>query len=88
MEMHQSARAQMMWKSGDLQHTLVFIGMVAYHCEGIVLVKPSEWKGQLPKSVVERRLRVTLGNSVCRDLGIESHAWDAIGIGLWARGRF
>jgi hypothetical protein len=89
MEMHHSARARMMWQ-GDLQYTLVLSGIIAGYmmpCE-FQFVKPSEWKGQLPKSVVERRLTQRLGAKTCRRLGIRTHAWDAVGIGMWARGQF
>lgn len=92
MEMHQSARAQMMWKSGDFQHTLVFIGMMCHAVRKMVheikLVKPSEWKGQLPKPVAERRIRKIIGEEVAAELGIRSHAWDAVGIGLWQMKKF
>jgi len=94
MEMHGSARAQMMWKAGDFQRTLVFIGMLVGRLrhemltQEFKLVKPSEWKGQMPKSVAERRIRKKLGDKVCRRLKIQSHAWDAVGIGLWAKGVF
>ncbi len=91
MEMHQSARAQMMWKAGDFQRTLFFIGTI----HGMAIenqvrkfryTPPSEWKGQLPKSVVEHRIRRIVGDKQCTKLGIETHAWDAVGIGLWHRG--
>lgn len=90
MEMHGGARSQMMWKAGDFQHTLVFIGMLCaeFASAEIDLVPPSTWKGQLPKSVAERRIRKLLGEKTCHRLGIHTHAWDAVGIGLWARGRF
>jgi hypothetical protein len=92
MEMHQSARAQMMWKSGDFQRTLVYIGMIVAHTskyvDEVVLTKPSEWKGQLPKPVVERRLRRLIGEAACDQLQIKSHAWDAVGIGLWHLKKF
>lgn len=91
MEMHMSARAQMMWRAGDFQRTLVLIGMIAQAVSPchVVLVKPSEWKGQMPKSVTETRIRKQLGCGTCPQLkGMKSHGWDAIGIGLWARGRF
>jgi hypothetical protein len=52
------------------------------------LVKPSQWKGQLPKTIVIDRLRRKLGRKQCDDLGIEKDAWDAVGIGMWAQGRF
>lgn len=51
------------------------------------VVNPSEWKGQLPKDIVQQRVERILGKSTCRELNIRSHAWDAVGIGLWALGR-
>jgi hypothetical protein len=92
MEMHQSARAQMMWKSGDFQRTLVFTGMmvarVHRYVDEVELVKPSQWKGQLPKAIANRRVAAILGEKACRELDIQTHAWDAVGIGLWKLGRF
>lgn len=41
-------------------------------------VRPSTWKGQLPKKEVMRRIKEKL-NMVTRD-----HEADAVGIGLWA----
>lgn len=55
------------------------------------LIEPipvNDWKGQLPKSVVIGRIRKILGKDACRKLGIKSHAWDAVGIGLYAKGHF
>jgi len=57
-----------------------------YHSE-VIVVTPMEWKGQLPKDVVQRRVEQRLGRSVCQELNIRSHAWDAVGLGLWANGR-
>jgi len=90
MEMHQSPRAQMMWKTGDLQRTLfltgAFFGMTEAGVVNFRLVPPSEWKGQLPKSVTINRINKLLGKGVGTELEIESHAWDAVGIGLWHMG--
>lgn len=90
MEMHQSARAQMMWKAGDFQRTLFLIGAIYGMTEPYVVdftvTPPSEWKGQLPKSVTINRVKKVLGPNVCIRLGIEKHAWDAVGIGLWHQG--
>lgn len=47
------------------------------------LVGIQNWKGQLPKSVVKDRIQEILGDP---DLKISEHEWDAIGIGLAARG--
>jgi hypothetical protein len=90
MEMHQSARAQMMWKAGDFQRTLILIGAIYGMTEAFVihfrLTPPSEWKGQLPKSVTINRVKRAIGPDVCRRLDLDKHAWDAVGIGLWHRG--
>lgn len=90
MEMHMSARAQMMWKSGDFQRTLFLIGAIYGVCESFIVgfdvTPPSQWKGQLPKSVTIKRVRRILGDRTCERLGIDKHAWDAVGIGLWHMG--
>jgi len=92
MEHHGSAKSSMIWRSGDLQRTLVLVGMLAHWArtqDSIVeLVPPSEWKGQLPKRIVEQRINKRLGLPLVRQLGIKTHAYDAVGIGLWALGRF
>lgn len=90
MEMHQSARAQMMWKAGDFQRTLVLIGAIYGMTESFVvdfkLFPPSQWKGQLPKSVTIRRVQRAIGVKAALKLEIETHAWDAVGLGLWHMG--
>jgi hypothetical protein len=48
------------------------------------LVIPQRWKGQLPKDVVISRVRRELGDELCQQMNIRSHAWDAVGLGLWA----
>lgn len=47
-----------------------------------VLLPVGKWKGQLPKEVVQRRLTRAIGTEDGRGRPIETHAWDAIGIGL------
>lgn len=49
------------------------------------LVGIQNWKGQLPKAVVRDRIQQILGKSGS-DLEISEHEWDAVGIGLAARG--
>lgn len=41
-----------------------------------------EWKGSLSKAVVEKRLRRVVGDRAADGTQIESHCWDAVGIGL------
>ncbi len=47
------------------------------------LVPVHAWKGNLPKDVVQRRIKKLLPNAKA-----ESHDWDAIGIGLYKKGVF
>lgn len=51
----------------------------------VFLVGVNEWKGQLPKDIVERRIIATLPD-IKEELNPTSHSWDATGIGLWAKG--
>lgn len=52
----------------------------------VELVPVNDWKGQLPKSLVTKRIKNILGEEVCK--GIDTHAWDAVGIGLYCKGHF
>jgi len=86
MESYNTAKSSMAWK-GDLQRTVFLIGMIhgmtRLRVKRFILVPPREWKGQLPKSVTIHRVREALGARACIDLDIKTHAWDAVGIGLW-----
>lgn len=73
-------------QAGSIYKLTFLVGYIAgslYPCV-VETVSPMEWKGQLPKDVVARRIQNTLGEDVCVELGIKTHAWDAVGIGLWA----
>lgn len=85
-----SAGSSMGWKKGDLQKLTFLVGMLAgMVCpERTFTVPVHTWKGQLPKPVVTERIQSILGRDVCAKVGVQTHAWDALGIGLWAMGRF
>ena len=51
-----------------------------------IMVNVHDWKGQLPKDVVISRIKDKYPEVGVFD--IQSHAWDAVGIGLYAQGRF
>jgi hypothetical protein len=53
----------------------------------VQLVTPLDWKGQLPKDVVIRRIHRVISEEDCNAYGIRSHAYDAVGLGLWVRGK-
>lgn len=89
-EFQGGAGRSMGWKTGDLQRLAYLVGLFGgrVHPSPFYPVLVHEWKGQLPKKVVEDRLTKILGANVCQSLGIKSHAWDAVGIGMWAQGKF
>jgi hypothetical protein len=43
-----------------------------------------QWKGQMPKDMVERRIRRVLGDTACAPF--KRDIWDAVGIGLFLKG--
>lgn len=86
---HFGAGRDLAWKTGDLQRTVFLIGMIGglFPAGVIQPIRVRDWKGQLPKSVVIDRIEAHLGTATCNRLNIQSHAWDAVGIGLWAQGK-
>lgn len=89
----QAAHRQMSWKTGDMQRLTFLIGCLfaTLQADGyteFLPVETSGWKGQLPKKIVEDRIKRKLGAKACRNLGLKSHEYDAVGIGLWAMGEF
>jgi hypothetical protein len=89
-EFQAGAARSMGWKTGDLQRLAYLVGLFAgaVHPAAFMPVPVARWKGQLPKTVVQERVMAKVGKKVCRDLEVETHAWDAMGIGLWGLGRF
>jgi len=70
---------------GDLVKLSMFVGF----CSGFLMipmetVEVIKWKGQLPKDIVEKRVKKLLPEAE----DAKSHAIDAIGIGLYLSGRF
>lgn len=82
---HTSAR------KGDTLKLAAYCGMLHslagdYNAK-VEFVSPSKWKGQLPKAVVEQRIKDLYRRELGTDnLPFKAHAWDAVGIGLWAKG--
>lgn len=80
---------QLGWAAGDLQKLVFLVGVLAGYfskAHSFTPVTPGEWKGQLPKSVVTRRLIKRFGPGATQEW--EKDVWDAVGIGLWKMGRF
>lgn len=76
-------------KRGDLMKLMYVVGGISKICHGmsipIQLARVFEWKGQLSKSMVIKRIKDRFPGAT---LPFKSHEWDAVGIGLWARGKF
>ena len=90
MPQHMGGRKGIAAQAGSVYVLTFLVGYLAarLHPATVITVNPMEWKGQLPKDVVQRRIERTLGLKKCKDLNIKTHAWDAVGIGLFALGRF
>ncbi len=73
---------------GDIFKLSYLIGMFAEVCRQlgieVILVPVNDWKGQLPKRVVEQRIRAKIPGVLA--LRPTTHSWDAIGIGLKLKG--
>lgn len=86
----ESAAGTMVAKTGDLAKLTYLVGLICGTVQAQIfirsfkLVPVHEWKGQLPKSVVNERIKKILGEKTCEK--IKSHAFDAVGIGLHCLG--
>lgn len=81
----EGAKGHMVSSSGNLVTLAEFIGRMKemFYREGIncQLIKVANWKGNLPKEVVWRRIK-----RVWPACTAESHALDAVGIGFYLAG--
>jgi len=81
-----SAKGQMVASSGGLVKLAKFIGAVQGLCFALGVqirtVDVPEWKGQLPKEVVNKRILAVWPECACT-----THDWDAVGIGLYLQRR-
>lgn len=88
MPQHMASAKGIAAQAGSVYKLTFLVGFIAamFHdfCQ-VHVATPMEWKGQLPKNVVQQRIERDLGLRFCRDLQIRSHAWDAVGLGLWFR---
>lgn len=93
-EFQASATRSMGWARGDLQKLTYLVGAIGYMAHNATTncvmepVPVSQWKGQLSKAIVTDRILQALGAAACGRLNIKTHAWDAVGIGLWRLGEF
>ena len=86
-EMWQTAVSHSAASSGDLFKLCYLCGCFGevsrqFCMKSPILLRPSEWKGQLPKEVVIQRIKI-----IYPMLSVFSHDADAIGIGLHLQGK-
>lgn len=77
----------------DLIDLAVVVGsllhMAATYARGGLLVRPSEYKGQVPKDICEKRTRAALSTDELSRVelpkagSLHHNVWDAIQLGLW-----
>lgn len=86
-EHHESLKGRTSRVTGSIDRLSFFIGVLAGSLPEhwrVMLPRVRDWKGQLPKDVVIRRMMQRYGAMTCQALDMQSHAWDALGIGEWA----
>jgi Holliday junction resolvasome RuvABC endonuclease subunit len=64
----------------------MYMGMIKSRGGILAPVYVNEWKGQMSKDATIVRIKKRLPNIDL--LNVKSHAWDAVGIGLYAQGLF
>jgi len=71
-------------------------GIYEVHAVQVNFIEPATWKGQVPKEIHHKRIRASLNGYEKEILaaalegispGKQHNVLDAVGIGLWARGR-
>lgn len=86
----QSSGGETVARRGDLVKLTLMAGLIhgtfkVLGCR-VKYVSIANWKGQLPKNVVEKRVRKRVEEDTWNGLDIKSHAIDAVGIGLYVKG--
>lgn len=77
----------------DLIDLAIVVGAIASRAApqvgSVLLVEPTQWKGNVPKNVTEKRARKALSTDELETVnlpsaaGLHHNVWDAVGIGLW-----
>lgn len=84
----EGVKGDMVSAKGDLVKLTFLVGAFYGVCQDLGIpfepVPVIEWKGQLPKPVVEKRIRDALGVKRCTSFTAD--VWDAVGIGLYKKG--
>lgn len=75
-------------KTADLDALRAVVRSLRAVSESLSTVRPSEWKGNVPKAVHHRRVRAVLSSAELGRLSsLDLDTLDAVALGLWALGR-
>ena len=86
-EYQEGLRGRTARSTGSIDKLAFLIGVLAGSFGNdyrVIMPRVRDWKGQLPKEVVTRRMLKHYGLDLCVKLNVRAHAWDALGIGHWA----
>lgn len=73
----------------DIVELARYVGQIQTKFKTTTLVKPAQWKGNLPKAICKARCKAALTRDELACVDTEDHnVWDAIGLGLFYLGRF
>ena len=75
-------------RADDLMKLGILAGQISAHYPHGRMVKPEEWKGQLPKDACWDRARRCLNADELSLVPQDHNVRDAVALGLWALGRF
>jgi Holliday junction resolvasome RuvABC endonuclease subunit len=80
----QSAKGSVTAAGGGLVKLTILVGYLSAILDiEFRFVEVNKWKGQLPKNVIINRIK-----AIYPGIQAKTHAWDAIGIGLYIKGEF
>lgn len=84
----ESAKGMAAAGRGDIVKLSYLVGLYAGICHSRKVhfgtVPVNDWKGQLPKSVIKKRILKRFGVAACAYF--KGDIWDAVGIGLYVKG--
>jgi len=87
----QSAGGQLTARANSLVKLTTLVGCMLFALSDeerrVHLITPTKWKGQLPKPAMVKRIQARIPKACARIMPM-THAWDAIGLGLYFQGRF
>jgi hypothetical protein len=87
-----SLRGDAAARGGSLVKLSVAVGAITQMCKtqaphaDVELVAVRDWMGQLAEETMRKRITKRLGEEATKK--VKSHAWDAVGIGLYKKGYF